>query len=215
MKDFKFFKKNGLSWLVAGVLLLGSACVRTQPANQSAATAGVSAASVTSVDSSEWPARFNFGKPATLQEIALLDIDVRPDGQGLPGGSGTVPAGKAIYAVKCAACHGKTGVEGPNNRLVSVTDSATTSAESSKEKTIGNYWPYATTLFDYIRRAMPFNAPGSLTNEEVYALTAFLLHANKIIPPAANMNAETLPKVIMPAQKFFVPDDRKGGPEVR
>ncbi|QMU29702.1 c-type cytochrome [Adhaeribacter radiodurans] len=215
MENLKFLKKIGLAWLVAGVLLLGASCVRTQPANQSTAISNVSAAPVPSPDSSEWPASFNFGKPATSQEIALLDIDVRPDGKGLPQGSGTVLAGKAIYAVKCAACHGKTGIEGPNNRLVSVTDSEIAGAESSKEKTIGNYWPYATTLFDYIRRAMPFNAPGSLTNEEVYALTAFLLNANKIIPPEAKMNAITLPKVVMPAQKLFVPDDRRGGSEVR
>lgn len=80
---------------------------------------------------------------------------------------------------------------------------------------IGNYWPYATTVFDYIRRAMPFNAPGSLTDEEVYSLTAYLLTANKILDEKTVLNATVLPKVMMPAQKFFVPDDRKGGPEVR
>ena len=168
------------------------------------------------VEKEQWPQSFNIGRPATEQEIAKLDIDVQPDGKGLPTGSGTVIAGKAIYASKCAACHGRTGIEGPNNRLVShVSENKAYGTEISKEKTIGNYWPYATTLFDYIRRAMPFNAPGSLTNEEVYSVTAFLLQANDIIPPDGTINAENLPKIIMPAQKHFVTDDRKGGPEVR
>lgn len=215
MKKNKILKITSSYWVLAGIILLVGACTRSQTTNKYSAMSSVSAASVKKADFPAWPASFGFGKPATSLQIALLDIDVRPDGKGLPQGSGTVPAGKAIYAVRCAACHGKTGVEGPNNRLVSVTDGEIAGPESSKEKTIGNYWPYATTLFDYIRRAMPFNAPGSLTNEEVYALTAFLLNANKIIPPEANMNAETLPKVVMPAHKFFIPDDRKGGPEVR
>ncbi|PSR57274.1 sulfite oxidase [Adhaeribacter arboris] len=215
MKNLKILKNSGFNWLLTGLILLGAACTRSPTANKSSATAVVPSTQVTKADSENWPTSFGFGKPATAQEIALLDIDVRPDGKGLPGGSGTVLAGKAVYAVKCAACHGKTGVEGPNNRLVSVVETDAAGTENNKEKTIGNYWPYATTLFDYIRRAMPFNAPGSLTNEEVYALTAFLLNANKIIPAEAFMNAETLPKVVMPAQKLFVPDDRKGGPEVR
>jgi mono/diheme cytochrome c family protein len=150
------------------------------------------------------PARFGFGRAAGRAQIAAWDIDVRPDGKGLPPGSGDVSAGNAVYQAKCAVCHGKTGMEGPNIPLVG--DSA---------KTIGNYWPYASTVFDYIRRAMPANAPGSLTNEEVYSLTAFLLHANKIIEGNTIINAQTLPKVVMPAQKRFVPDDRKGGPEVK
>ncbi len=83
------------------------------------------------------------------------------------------------------------------------------------DKTIGTYWPYATTVFDYIRRAMPFNEPGSLTDEEVYHLTAYLLHANGIIDEKATITAQTLPKVVMPAQKLFIPDDRRGGPEIR
>jgi len=215
MGNLKILKITNLSWFLAGIILLTEACTGPQTNSKSSANSLVTPASVTRADSVEWPASFGFGKPATPQEIALLDIDVRPDGKGLPQGSGTVLAGKAIYAAKCAACHGKTGVEGPNNRLVSITENEAAGTENSKEKTIGNYWPYATTLFDYIRRAMPFNAPGSLTNEEVYALTAFLLNANKIIPAEATINAETLPKVVMPAQKLFIPDDRQGGPEVR
>ena len=161
-------------------------------------------------DTLGWPARFGLGRPATAKEIAVVDIDVRPDGTGLPAGSGTVSAGKALYAAKCTVCHGATGTESATlgGRLVAPSLTA-------REKAIGNYWPYATTLFDYIRRAMPLTTPGSLSNDEAYSLTAFLLQVNKIIDSTMVINAKTLPKIVMPAQKFFVPDDRKGGREVR
>ena len=169
-------------------------------------------ASFTNTDTTAWPTSFGFGKPATAQQIAAEDIDVRPDGLGLPSGSGTVAQGKAIYAMKCIACHGSAekvvaGAKLPAPVLVS--DS------TSKVKAIGNYWPYASTVFDYIRRSMPYNLPGSLTDNEVYSLTAYLLNTNKIIKPDAVLNAQTLPKVVMPAQKLFITDDRQGGPEVR
>jgi cytochrome c len=156
------------------------------------------------------PERFGFGKPATTAHIAALDIDVRPDGAGLPAGSGTVTKGQTIFASKCTACHGVGGTGGTGGALV------TTTSTPGKRSTsvIGNYWPYATTVFDYIRRAMPFSEPGSLTNEEVYALTAYLLNANKIIDENATLNAQTLPAVRMPAQPRFVPDNRRGGPEI-
>jgi cytochrome c len=157
------------------------------------------------------PVRFGFGRLATAAELTRLDIDVRPDGKGLPAGTGTAVRGKAIFAAKCAVCHGSGGVGGPNGSLVITT----AVAGKRPEKTIGNYWPYATTVFDYIRRAMPFSEPGSLTNEEVYNLTAYLLHANGIIDEKAVMTAQTLPKVVMPAQKLFILDDRRGGPEIR
>lgn len=165
-------------------------------------------------DTASWPQRFGFGRLASSHDIDTLNTDIRPDGEGLPEGSGTVSQGKVIYAAKCALCHGKTGTEGPFNPLVTKTDTAS-SGRSGKEKTIGNYWPYATTLYDYINRAMPFNTPGSLTPQEVYGLTAFLLHANNIIDSSAIMNARTLPQVIMPARDLFVPDDRRGGTEIR
>ncbi|MBC7893537.1 MAG: cytochrome c [Sphingobacteriaceae bacterium] len=157
------------------------------------------------------PVRFGFGQPATDAQIARLDLDVRPDGLGLPAGSGTATTGATIFAAKCAPCHGTGGTGGPNGALVTTTPAPGKRAE----KVIGNYWPYATTVFDYIRRAMPFNAPGSLSDDEVYALTAYLLTANKILPEKTVLNAQMLPKITMPAQPLFVPDDRKGGPEVR
>ena len=158
-------------------------------------------------DTAHWPASFGFGRVATAKEIAKIDIDVRPDGLGLPAGSGNVTNGKNIYEIKCASCHGKNGTEGPFSVLVG--------GDTAKAKTIGNYWPHATALFDYIRRAMPYNMPGSLSNNEVYSVTAFLLYKNKIIDSTALVNAASLPKVKMPAQSLFVNDDRRGGPEVR
>lgn len=158
------------------------------------------------------PNSFGFGRKATQAEIDRLDIDVRPDGKGLPNGSGIAAKGKIIFDSKCFACHGAGGIGGPNGSLVT---NKTPTANARKEKTIGNYWPYATTVFDYIRRAMPFNEPGSLTNEEVYHLTAYLLRANEIIDENTVIDAKTLPKIEMPARNLFVPDDRKGGPEIR
>jgi mono/diheme cytochrome c family protein len=165
-------------------------------------------------DTLQYPKAFGFGRTATKKEIALLDIDVRPDGKGLPAGFGKASEGKLVYAEKCSGCHGVTGVEGPNDPLVTVKN-PTGPKVKARNKTIGNYWPYATTIFDYIKRAMPFNQPGSLTDKEVYNLTAFLLHENGLIKADDIINAETLPEVIMPARDFFVPDDRKDGPEIR
>jgi mono/diheme cytochrome c family protein len=165
-------------------------------------------------DSTKWPAKFGFGRTATAQEIIAWDIDVRPDGKGLPAGQGSTDAGKVLYITKCAVCHGANGTELPGVKLAGPALVGDTTA-SSKPKTIGNYWPYATTLFDYLRRTMPYNLPGSLTDNEVYSVTAYLLSANKIIKPEVILNAQNLPKIVMPAKKLFIFDDRKGGPEVK
>jgi len=165
-------------------------------------------------DSLKRPAKFGFGRPATGQEIAVWDIDVRPDGKGLPLGQGDVKKGKLLYALKCAACHGVDGTERPGVKLPGAALVGDTSA-NSRPKTIGNYWPYATTLFDYVRRAMPYNLPGSLSNDEVYSITAYLLSANKIIKDDIVLDAKNLYKVVMPAKKLFIMDDRKGGPEIK
>ncbi len=160
------------------------------------------------------PARFGIGRPATPQEIAALDIDIMPDGHGLPAGRGTAAEGAAIYAAKCAQCHGKTGREGPNDVLVGREPRTgfPFSQDPKLPHTIGNYWPYATTVFDYVRRAMPPTAPGSLSDDEVYALTAFLLHANELIAADAVMDKTTLAAVTMPARQHFVPDARQQSP---
>lgn len=167
-----------------------------------------------STDSLKRPAKFGFGRPATAQEIAAWNIDIRPDGKGLPAGQGDVKKGKLLYAQKCAMCHGEDGTEKPGVKLPGSALVGDTSA-NSKPKTIGNYWPYATTLFDYMRRAMPYNLPGSLSNNEVYSITAYLLNANKIIKADVVLDAKNLYKVQMPAKKLFIMDDRKGGPEIK
>jgi cytochrome c len=156
------------------------------------------------------PGRFAFGAEASAARIAMWDIDVRPDGEGLPAGSGSVARGRDVYMTHCVACHGPTGVEGPNDRLV---DSEQWDAYPST-RTVGNYWPYATTLFDFTRKAMPQLTPGILSNDEVYAVVAYILHLNDIVPEDAVMDARTLPAVVMPARDKFVVDDRTGGPGV-
>jgi mono/diheme cytochrome c family protein len=163
------------------------------------------------------PERFGFGRPATLQEIQAWDIDVMPDGTGLPPGSGTAARGAAIYARRCVACHGRTGSEGPFDPLVGrePRQGFPFGRDRRWVRTIGNYWPYATTLYDYINRAMPLDAPGSLQPDEVYSLVAFLLWRNEIIADTAVINAQTLPRVMMPARDRFVRDNRRGGPEIR
>ena len=141
------------------------------------------------------------GVPATPAEIAQADISIPPDGKGLPEGSGTSAQGAQVYATKCVGCHGPEGAGTVNDRLVGGRGSLTTPAPV---KTIGSYWPYATTLFDYIRRAMPYPEPHSLSNSDAYALTAYLLHLNGVIGADAVMDAKTLPKVQMPNRGNFV-----------
>ena len=163
------------------------------------------------------PVRYGIGRAATPAEIAALDSDVMPDGTGLPAGRGTSMEGAPIYAAKCAMCHGRTGKEGPNDVLVGrePRQGFPFSQDPALPHTIGNYWPYATTIFDYVKRAMPHANPGSLTNDEVYALTAYLLSANGIVPDSATLDAAALREVKMPYRDRFVPDERKGGAEVK
>jgi S-disulfanyl-L-cysteine oxidoreductase SoxD len=152
------------------------------------------------------PARFDIGRAATPDEIRAIDIDVMPDGRGLPPGTGTVAEGAAVYAAKCQSCHGANGQGGTFDRLV---------GREPQVKTIGSYWPYATTLYDYTARSMPFLQPGTLTPNEVYSVVAYLLHLNEIVPESAVMDATTLPAVKMPARDKFVKDDRAGGKVVK
>jgi len=150
-----------------------------------------------------FPDTFGFGQSVSKEYIQKFDIDVRPDGKGLPVGVGIVHEGRSVYLEKCTLCHGKTGREGGlGGKLVS------SPLDSNKTKTIGNYWPYATTIYDYINRAMPYNEPGSLTSKEVYDLTAYLLYENGIIDSTFLITEKTLPLIEMPSKKLFVPDDR-------
>jgi mono/diheme cytochrome c family protein len=142
----------------------------------------------------------NLGKPINPAEIAAWDISILPDGTGLPPGSGTPAQGAPIYAQKCAMCHGENGKGGLFAALVG--GGPLTGPGSAK--TIANFWPYATTLFDFIRRAMPWQQPRSLTNEEVFALTAYILSLNKLIGENDEMNAKTLPKIKMPNRDGFI-----------
>jgi cytochrome c len=161
--------------------------------------------------------RFGLGRAVGDEEIAAWDIDIMPDGTGLPVGSGTVKQGEEIYNSKCAQCHGQGGVDGPSDRLVGRIpgDEFPFALDPKAPKTIGSYWPYATTVFDYTRRAMPFDAPGSLTDGEVYSLVAYLLYLNEILPRDTVLNERNLATIKMPARGRFVPDDRKGGQEIR
>jgi cytochrome c len=157
------------------------------------------------------------GRPATVDEIEKLDIDVMPDGRGLPPGKGSVADGAKVYATKCASCHGKGGEGASAERLVS-TDAGKNfdfATNPKLVKAVGNYWPYATTLYDYTFRAMPFMQPGTLTPDETYAVTAYILSLNRIVGDDAVLDAATLPKVQMPARNRFVVDNRKGGKVVK
>jgi cytochrome c len=143
-----------------------------------------------------------FGQPISPADLAPWDIEILPSGAGLPPGSGTVAQGEAVYAAKCQACHGEKGAGQPNDRLVG--GKGTLEAGKAPVKTVGSYWPYATTLFDYVRRAMPWTQPKSLTNDEVYAVSAYILNLNGIIGADAEMNAQTLAKVNMPNKDGFI-----------
>ncbi len=149
------------------------------------------------------PQQTGFGRPATKAEIEAADIDVRADGTGLPPGHGSVEEGATIFATQCAACHG-TGGEAPINASLRLTGGRGTLTMPSAVMTVGSYWPYAPTLFDYIRRAMPFNAPRSLTDDQVYAVTAYVLRLNDIVADRTVLDAASLSQVRMPNRDGFV-----------
>jgi cytochrome c len=143
----------------------------------------------------------NLGKPISEDDIKAWDITILPDGSNLPPGSGTVAQGAKLYLEKgCVACHGEGGHGGPNAALWS--DEKLDRIEANK--TIANFWGYSTTVFDFIRRAMPYPQPRTLSNDEVYALSAYVLYLNKLVPENATMNAQTLPKVNMPNKDNFI-----------
>ncbi len=146
------------------------------------------------------------GQPIAPADLAPWDISVGPDGVGLPPGRGTAAQGEAVYAAKCQACHGEKGAGRPNDALVG--GSATIASDRPAVKTVGSYWPYATTLFDYVRRAMPWNETKSLSNDELYAVSAYILHLNGVIAATDVVDAQSLPKVRMPNRDGFIPFPR-------
>jgi S-disulfanyl-L-cysteine oxidoreductase SoxD len=152
----------------------------------------------------------NLGQVATPEEILSWDISISPDGSGLPPGSGTAKQGEALYGAQCASCHGDKGTGNPQEPPSPVSAGPLAGGQGSLAgnqppmQTVGSYWPYATTLFDYIRRAMPWAAPKSLTDNEVYSLTAYILHLNGIIGDTEIIDAQALPKVQMPNRDNFI-----------
>jgi S-disulfanyl-L-cysteine oxidoreductase SoxD len=149
------------------------------------------------------------GQPIALANIAAWDISITPDGVGLPPGRGTAIEGEAIYTAKCQACHGEKGTK-PGDALAGalVGGMGTLAPDKTPIKTVGSFWPYATTLFDYVRRAMPFQESKSLTADEIYAVSAYILNLNGIIGPNDVIDAHSLPKVRMPNRDGFIPFPR-------
>ncbi|MDX2428043.1 MAG: c-type cytochrome [Xanthomonadales bacterium] len=161
---------------------------------------------MTALPASAKDGQYGIGTPATASEIAGWDIDIRPDGKGLPPGSGSVEDGEMMYEEKCASCHGSFG-EGVGRYPV-LSGGEGTLTEERPEKTVGSYWPYASTLWDYIHRAMPFAQPQSMTDEEVYAITAYVLYLNDLVEDDFVLTADNLASIEMPNQDGFFFDDR-------
>jgi cytochrome c len=196
-----------------GALLIAAGCDRSgeDPREDIADSKAVEVAAVDRFD------HYGLGRSVSAEEVALWDIDVMPDGEGLPEGSGTVDAGRLLYFERCQGCHGAHGRDGPFDTLAGrlPDDEFPFALDRSVRRTIGNYWPWATTIFDYTRRAMPLDRPGSLDDNEVYALTAYLLFLNDLIDEGSTLDRHNLPSIMMPARDRFVPDNRRGGPEIR
>jgi S-disulfanyl-L-cysteine oxidoreductase SoxD len=149
-----------------------------------------------------WAQSPNLGRVAAPEDLAAWDISIGPDGAGLPPGKGTPQQGEAVFVAKCLACHGEKAAGKPNDALVG--GRGTLAGDQATVKTVGSFWPHATTLFDYLRRAMPLNESKSLSNDEVYAVVAYVLHLNGIVGENDTIDAQTLPKVRMPNADGFV-----------
>ena len=159
------------------------------------------------VTSAKAQSPYGIGRVATTTEIAGWNIDVGGDGSNLPPGSGSVSHGSEVFGQQCAACHGAKGEGGVGDRLVG---GQGTLGTPKPVRTVGSYWPYAPTLFDYIRRAMPLTTPGSLTADQTYAVTAYLLNREGLLAANTPLDARSLPAIKMPALAHFVRDDRQG-----
>ncbi len=191
--------------IAVALLAFGSACDDSKEdakdANKSATTQTTSPAAGTDVSQTTAP------QQPLITDVSDAELaqffSSMPDGRGLPAGSGTVARGKEVYAAQCAACHGANMEGAIGDKLIGGRGSLVSTAGTPPVKTLESYWPYATTLWDYIKRAMPFNNPGSLSNDDVYAVTAFILSQAQIVPGDATLSNETLPKVEMPNRNGF------------
>ena len=165
----------------------------------------LSTVALVSAASAQAQTPFGIGRPATPAEIAGWNIDIDRDGHNLPAGSGSVSHGREVFDQQCSSCHGARGEGGLGDKLVG---GEGTLATAKPVKTVGSFWPYAPTLFDYIRRAMPQNAPQSLSNEDVYAVSAYILNLNGLLAADATIDAKTLSAIKMPNRNMFTEDPR-------
>jgi len=163
----------------------------------------IAAAALLALSSAAFGQSPNLGKPISPEDLAAWDISIGPDGAGLPPGSGTAKQGEAVFTAKCQACHGEKGAGRPNDRLVGGQGSLP--GDKPPIKTVGSFWPYATTMFDYVRRAMPYNESKTLSSDEIYAVVAYVLNLNGVIGDTDVINAQTLPNVKMPNRDGFIP----------
>ena len=181
-----------------------------KPLAVSVAVAALLSACATQMTDTVVPTRGpNLGRTPTPQEIRAADISIPPSGAGLPAGSGDAKAGAQVYASKCLACHGEKGAGKPADALVGGIGSLAT---PKPLRTVGSYWPYATTVWDYVNRAMPFNQPGTLRPDEVYAVSAYVLFLNDIVAEKQVLDARSLPLVKMPNRDGFISDPRPDVP---
>lgn len=202
---------------VFALLMFAAACAKPDATSES--HFGEGAPSERPATPAAWPQRYGLGQPASPAAVALLDTDIDTTGAGLPEGHGTATEGAVVYAAKCAGCHGAKG-EGipPSPILIQplvATDSFPWMKKPGAPKTVGNYWPFATTLYGYVWHAMPSSSPGSLSSTEVYQVVAYLLAENGVFARDAVLDARTLPAVKLPMRGRLVIDTRRGGAEVR
>jgi|SRR5205807_2702441 len=190
-------------------------CIRSAERRRAALLAALTILAVPDLAVSQsYPSRLDFGVPASSQDIESMAIAIAPDGKNLPAGKGDYATGRKVYETKCSACHGASlqGVAGlpnmPSGTALRLIGGRGTLASKNPVLTVESYWPYATTLFDYIRRAMPYPAPGSLTADEIYAVSEYILAQGNIVDRAMVLDAQTLPRVQMPNRDGFIPDPR-------